>query len=125
MIRAEETLSGTVSTGDISGSLSVFGSVDGSVEGEGLVSGVVNPGAEGIDGEVSGVGVVSGTLILPDKAEHEIYDGEYEVTPKVREEVVLDTFGKLMKDDVTVKEVPNYQTSNDAGGITFYIGVKP
>lgn len=48
------------------------------------------------------------------------YEGEYEVTPKV-EEQVLPTKGKGMKEDVTVKAIPVFEVSNEHG-TTFIIG---
>lgn len=48
------------------------------------------------------------------------YDGEYEVTPKAVEQT-LATKGKTMSDDVTVKEIPTWQVSNEYGK-TFIIG---
>lgn len=49
------------------------------------------------------------------------YAGPYTVTPKVEEDQVLDTDGKLMSDDVTVFEIPYFETSN-LYGKTFIIG---
>ena len=48
------------------------------------------------------------------------YTGEYTVTPKAHEETVLPTKRKLMLNDVTVLEVPYYETSNEHG-TTVYI----
>lgn len=50
----------------------------------------------------------------------DVYTGEYVVIPKVIEQT-LETQNKLMLDDVTVKEVPYYETSNTSGGLTVYI----
>lgn len=52
----------------------------------------------------------------------EVYTGPYEVrpTPSGR---TLPTEGKTMTDDVTVEPIPYYETSNEAGGETVYIGV--
>lgn len=50
------------------------------------------------------------------------YRGEYTVKPLPFEQTVLDTDGKLMRDDVTVLEIPFYQTSNPSGGYTAIIG---
>lgn len=49
------------------------------------------------------------------------YDGVYEVTPKAYDETILATEGKVMDDDVTVRQVPFYVTSNQSGGETVYI----
>lgn len=51
----------------------------------------------------------------------EEYEGPYVVTPKAWEEIILDTDEKYMKDDVTVLEIPYYETSN-VSGMTAYIG---
>lgn len=49
------------------------------------------------------------------------YDGEYIIIPSSVEQV-LQTTDKLMRDDVTVKEIPYYETANLFGGETVYIG---
>lgn len=51
-----------------------------------------------------------------------VYDGAYSVTPKVYEETTLETKQKLMKNNVTVARIPQYQVSNDADGVTLIIG---
>ena len=52
---------------------------------------------------------------------HESYTGEYEVVPKF-EEQILNTNGKLMRDDVDVLSIPVVYTDNISGGSTAYIG---
>lgn len=49
-----------------------------------------------------------------------IYTGDYIVTPKVIEQT-LATKDKKMIDDVTVLEIPFYETINVAGGNTVFI----
>ena len=49
----------------------------------------------------------------------DVYDGDYVVVPKT-ESQVLPTRSKVMANDVTVKEVPFFQTSNTYGD-TVYI----
>lgn len=49
-----------------------------------------------------------------------IYQGSYDVIPKVIEQY-LDTDNKTMIDDVTVRAIPYYETSNESGGYTVYI----
>lgn len=51
------------------------------------------------------------------------YLGDYEVTPAVGAQV-LPTAKKLMADDVTVKAIPYYETSNLSDGETVYIGTE-
>ena len=48
------------------------------------------------------------------------YEGEYIVTPS-REAKTLATANKVMGDNVTVLAIPYSETSNLAGGCTFYI----
>ena len=50
------------------------------------------------------------------------YTGEYSATPKVEEETVLQTEGRKMIKDVTVRKIPQYEVSNQAGGETLIIG---
>ena len=50
------------------------------------------------------------------------YSGEYTVTPKPYEPVVLETAGLQMEQDVTVHEIPYWETANPKGGETIYIG---
>lgn len=49
------------------------------------------------------------------------YTGPYTVTPKADETQVLPTKDALLKEDVMVKKIPFYETSNSAGGGTVYI----
>ena len=49
------------------------------------------------------------------------YEGPYEVTPRLTEQV-LETIHKTMRDDVTVHEIPVVMTSNVYGGKTVVIG---
>lgn len=48
------------------------------------------------------------------------YEGAYEVTPTV-EGFTLPTARKVMREDLTVKRIPIFETSNAAGGNTVYI----
>ena len=50
----------------------------------------------------------------------EIYEGTYDVTPKTKEQT-LPTAKKYLRDDVTVKSIPFFKTSNQTGGNTVYI----
>lgn len=50
----------------------------------------------------------------------EQYDGPYEVTPDAHAPVILGTSNKILAEDVTVKKIPYYQTSNPSGD-TVYI----
>lgn len=48
------------------------------------------------------------------------YEGEYAVTPKTTQQS-LETKHKTMQNDLTVLEIPYYQTTNEAGGYTVII----
>lgn len=49
----------------------------------------------------------------------ETYEGSYEITPSVHSQTLF-TKQKFMTDDLTIKEIPYYETSN-LQGITVYI----
>lgn len=51
----------------------------------------------------------------------ELYDGDYVVTPKVVSQK-METKSKVMSDDVQIKAIPFFETANNSGGDTVYIG---
>lgn len=51
----------------------------------------------------------------------EIYSGDYEVIPKVREQII-ETAKKTMKEDMKVLAIPFSLVDNTAGGQTITIG---
>lgn len=51
----------------------------------------------------------------------EVYQGDYAVVPKAIEQSLL-TKEKYLTDDITVKAIPFFNVSNNAGGKTIYIG---
>jgi hypothetical protein len=65
-----------------------------------------------------GVTVGVGTVLCGGAAR---YEGPYVVTPRV-EAQSLATKDRLMYEDVTVAAIPEYLTSNSAGGYTCNIG---
>lgn len=75
------------------------------------------------------LGVREGSVTMPMELSTAIqtisgnhYEGVYEVTPLADFEVVLETQGLFMDNDVTVNKIPYFETSNEAGGTTVYIG---
>lgn len=58
--------------------------------------------------------------IIAGDADVERYTGSYEITPKVDAQT-MPTAQKFMTDDVTVKAIPIFDVSNDAGGNTIFI----
>lgn len=49
------------------------------------------------------------------------YEGDYTVTPAVNAQT-LPTKEKVMLDDLSIKAIPYFETSNNSGGNTVYIG---
>lgn len=49
------------------------------------------------------------------------YTGVYEITPTT-EEQTLETRRRVMAENVTVHEIPYYETTNESGGYTVIIG---
>lgn len=77
-----------------------------------------------IDGDCSlstNIDGVSGVVTAIEPHARAAYEGDYIVVPKVTEQV-LPTKEKVMKSDLTVKQIPTYEVSNESGGNTFYIG---
>ena len=75
--------------------------------------------------EVSYDGGATYTELVPlSELKLDIYDGTYNVTPQFGGEVILETKNKAMTDDVTVKKMPQYEVSNNAGGKTLILGDK-
>lgn len=70
------------------------------------------------DGKV--LTVVGGDWVA---AELPKYNGAYEVTPLAGEATTLETAQKFMTSDVTVKQIPFFDVTNERGGSTVYIGV--
>ncbi len=71
-------------------------------------------------GSVSSMSSISGRLSSV-QGDVPIYTGEYEVCPKMFQDQMLRTRGLRMTKDVTVQEVPYWETRNQSG-ITVYIG---
>jgi hypothetical protein len=51
----------------------------------------------------------------------EQFEGEYIVTPKVKEQT-LPTKNKVLVEDMTIKAIPFFNVTNNSGGNTVYIG---
>lgn len=76
------------------------------------------------DASAAAVEISTGNPIARDNGDIPTYHGEYEVTPSASSAIVLPTYGKYMADDVTVRKVPYYETSNLSGGKTAYIAME-
>lgn len=62
-----------------------------------------------------------GSLTISGRCHHDTYDGTYEVTPTFSKQT-LNTYNKLMTDDLTVRPIEVSRTSNPQGGNTIFIG---
>ena len=62
-----------------------------------------------------------GNLYISGRCHHETYDGTYEVIPTFSRQT-LNTYNKLMTDDLTVRAIEVSRTSNPQGGNTIFIG---
>ena len=60
------------------------------------------------------------SVIIMENRDFPYYEGAYEVTPDVSEQK-LETKQKIMRDDVIIKEIPFFETSNNTVGTTVYI----
>lgn len=75
-----------------------------------------------LHGKLSKPGKLKGKITIPEKVMviPDTYYGSYEVIPTTDEQV-LHTKSKYMEDDVTVRAIPYFETSNQTGGDTVYI----
>lgn len=78
--------------------------IDGQLAGQATISAVV-----------AGEETISAVIYIPETTGGEAYQGDYTVTPKAHSATVLETQGKLMTDDVTVIQIPYFETSNTYG----------
>lgn len=74
-----------------------------------------------VSGKINEKDSMDGQVIIPKTVDVPGYYGEYTIIPKAYAEQTMETKGKRMLDDVTIKEVPYYEVSNDDGGETVYI----
>ena len=72
-------------------------------------------------GRIHGTAFISGA-IQAGLSDVPKYAGETTVTPKVGNESVLPTRDKIVKDDITVLKIPQFEVSNTSGGYTLIIG---
>jgi len=68
-----------------------------------------------------GLNCLFGAVYEVESKDVPIYEGITTVSPDVHEQKVLYTANKKMLNDVTIKKVPYFETSNDSG-LTVYIG---
>lgn len=92
----------------------------------GILKGVIKP-AVSLVGTLKPTVVINGLIgmnqpiIVP--STQEVYEGSYDVTPKTVEQT-MQTADKYMLENVTVRKIPYYESSNSSGGSTVYIGTE-
>ena len=74
-----------------------------------------------ISGTILATGTIDGELTIPPEKYVDPYVGEYTVVSKPFRDEVLKTAGHSMTNNVTVLQIPYYETSNQTG-YTIYIG---
>lgn len=75
-----------------------------------------------LKGHLNRAPTLYGSLNINDCADGiPVYPGPYEVTPHSYEQI-LETAEQLMTENVTVHEIPYWETSNLSDGLTAYIG---
>lgn len=85
-----------------------------------ILRGKLSPVAS-MKGTLAGMPTMKGSLTVPQVIVPNPYEGDYTVTPRPFDSVILETRDKTMTDDVTVLKVPYYETSNIYDGKTVYI----
>jgi len=77
-------------------------------------------GVKSIDGELTKISSIAGDLAtgVTVYKDIEIYEGSYEVQPLPDSDIVLNTAGKGMTDNLVILEIPYYETTNLSGGYT-------
>lgn len=77
---------------------------------------------QNLSGTLTEIGNLTGTINASSVNDFEQFSGPYEMVPTAFSPQVLDTQNKILLDNITIKEIPFYETSNLSDGITAYIG---
>lgn len=85
--------------------LTPHGKLVGKLSGGGTLSGAISYTVPAIGGSIT---VPQGVGIIP-------YDGVTEVIPRADVEIILPTMRRYVRDDIVVREIPYYETSNEFG----------
>lgn len=129
------TLSGNISSvSQISSSLSTIKNIKGNLK---KINSNTQVEIEKTDGELTGEiistysissnisntfsisGNLSTTALTPT---YPYYQGVYQVSPIPELDIILETSNKILQDDIIIKEIPYYETTNESGGYTVTIG---
>ena len=118
-------INGVTLTGVINSSSELVGTIQsthflcGTINSTPTITGTISDGRVGnLQGIIQSNGTIVGKIAI--EGVEETYKGTYEVTPKVHPQS-LPTKNKVMKEDVSILEIPYYETSN-LFGKTVYIG---
>lgn len=84
------------------------------------MTGIINP-VQSISGKINPVIMMSGTLNVAEGYYPDIYEGTLEFTSAVSIDQEIPTKKKLITNDITIKKIPYFETSN-LSGTTVYIG---
>lgn len=76
-----------------------------------------------VTGCISNARIINGDVGIPDSYtfSYDVYDGETTIVPSTHADQVLETANKLVSENITIKEVPTFETSNTYG-TSFIIG---
>lgn len=85
-----------------------------------LLGGTTEADTELFDSEIEETAEMV-TTVYAVESEYPFYTGAYHVKPS-QDEQTLHTAQKVMTGDVTVEEIPYYETTNESGGYTVIIG---
>ena len=104
--------------------------IDGTIEGEiesitPVIEGEISNITPIIDGTIETIDTLvplDGELVILPTIEAPPYIGSYEAPPVAYADIILNTSGKRMENDVVISEIPYYETSNESGGYTVIIG---
>lgn len=66
---------------------------------------------------------ITNTIVEVDNTGYGSYKGDYTITPKSVEQE-LPTKMKKLEENIVVLSIPTWETKNEQGGMTFYIGGK-
>ena len=68
------------------------------------------------------IGITQDVILVPDYGAIPEYNGAYEVIPSAHLTQTLKTAKKVMGRDVIIHKIPYFETSNNSGGNTVFIG---
>lgn len=100
----------------------IFGNISTSSTFLSSITGTLSP-IQNIQGNLSKIiSEIEGTISAPPTySNYHFYEGTYEVIPAAELDITLNTANQILLDNITVKEIPYFETTNDSGGYTVTI----